>query len=205
MYSSIQSGASAGFIYSEDLDQSAEFNRISFSIIDGSFGSFIVRTSAEEKGYSGNIMVDPDIELDYETALKTFTLRVEAADLELEKASAVVEVNVLDVNDERPEFTSVRDVSVEENAATDVLVGTFVAQDKDTNHSLVYELESVNCKCSGELEPCSWFTLDPNGDVRVGPADPLDYEECDQAVVKAQVVDLFTEKGENNSVTPGQD
>ncbi|XP_032410979.1 cadherin-related family member 2 [Xiphophorus hellerii] len=199
-----EKGASAGFIYAEDLDQSAEFNRISFSIIDGSFGSFIVRTSAEEKGYSGNIMVDPDIELDYETALKTFTLRVEAADLELEKASAVVEVIVLDVNDERPEFTSVRGVSVEENAATDVLVGTFVAQDKDTNHSLVYELESVNCKCSGELEPCSWFTLDPNGDVRVGPADPLDYEECDQAVVKAQVVDLFTEKGENNSVTPGE-
>lgn len=205
MNSFIQSGASAGFIYAEDLDQTVEFNRISFSIIDGSFGSFIVRTSAEEKGYSGNIMVDPDIELDYETAPEKFTLRVEAADLDQEKASAVVEVNVLDVNDERPEFASVRDVSVAENTAADVLVGTFIAQDKDTNHSLVYELESVNCKCSGKLEPCTWFTLDPNGDVRVRSGDLLDYEECDQAVVKAQVVDLFTEKGENNSVTPGQD
>ncbi|XP_054890595.1 cadherin-related family member 2 isoform X2 [Poeciliopsis prolifica] len=199
-----EKGASAGLIYAEDLDQTAEFNRISFSIIDGSFGSFIVRTSAEEKGYSGNIMVDPDIELDYETAPKKFTLRVEAADLELEKASTEVVVNVLDVNDERPEFTSVQDVSVAEDATTDTLVGTFVAQDKDTNHSLVYELESVNCKCSDKLEPCSWFTLEPNGDVRVGPTDPLDYEQCDQAVVKAQVVDLFTEKGENNSVTPGE-
>ncbi|XP_007561596.1 cadherin-related family member 2 [Poecilia formosa] len=199
-----EKGASAGFVHAEDLDQTPEFNRISFSIIDGSFGSFIVRTSAEEKGYSGNIMVDPDIELDYESAPKKFTLRVEATDLELEKAQTVVEVNVLDVNDERPEFTSVQVVSVAEDAVTDALVGTFVGQDKDTNHSLVYELESVNCKCSGELEPCSWFTLDPNGDVRVGPADPLDYEECDQAVIKAQVVDLFTEKGENNSVTPGE-
>uniref|UniRef100_A0A3P9Q351 Cadherin domain-containing protein n=2 Tax=Poecilia reticulata TaxID=8081 RepID=A0A3P9Q351_POERE len=199
-----EKGASVGFVHAEDLDQTAEFNRISFSIIDGSFGSFIVRTSAEGKGYSGNIMVDPDIELDYESSQKKFTLRVEAADLELEKAETVVEVNVLDVNDERPEFTSVQVVSVAENAIADALVGTFVAQDKDTNHSLVYELESVNCKCSGELEPCSWFTLDSNGDVRVGPADPLDYEECDQAVIKAQVVDLFTEKGENNSVTPGE-
>ncbi|KAM4732539.1 cadherin-related family member 2 [Anableps anableps] len=199
-----EKGASVGSVHAEDLDQTAEFNRISYSIIDGSFGSFIVRTFADETGYRGDIMVDPDIELDYETAPKMFMLRVEAADLELEKASVMVEVNVLDVNDERPEFASVQVVSVKENSSISEPVGSFVAQDKDTNHSLVYELESVKCRCSGEMTPCSWFTLDPNGDVRVNPAETVDYEECNQAVIEAQVVDLYTEKGENNSVTPGE-
>ncbi|MEQ2301770.1 hypothetical protein AMECASPLE_039524 [Ameca splendens] len=152
----------------------------------------------------GNIMVDPDIELDYETDRKKFMLRVEAADLEQEKATVTVEVNVLDVNDERPEFKSGPAVSVKENTTVSEAVGRFVAEDKDTNHSLVYELESVKCRCSGKLTTCEWFTIDPSGDVRVNPAHTVDYEECDQAVIAAQVVDLYTEKGENNSVIPGQ-
>lgn len=193
-----------GSVVAEDLDQTAEFNRISFSIIDGSFGSFIIRSAPHEEGYSGNIMVDPDIELDYETAPTTFKLRVEAADLEQEKVSVMVEVNVLDVNDERPEFTPVAAVSVKENTIISEPVGHFVGKDKDTNHSLAYELESVKCRCSGELTPCKWFILKPNGDVEVNPEEMVDYEECDQAVMQAWVVDLYTEKGENKSATPGQ-
>lgn len=192
-----------GSVQAEDLDQTAEFNRISFSIIEGSFGSFIIRTFAEQQGYGGNITVDPDIELDYESARKQFQLQVEAMDLEQKKAVVMVRVDVLDVNDERPEFKPTLPVTVKENFTISGPVGSFTGQDKDGNHSLVYELESLKCRCNGSLEPCSWFILDPTGEVRVNPEHTVDYEECDQVLIDAQVVDEYTEKGENNSVTTG--
>lgn len=193
-----------GSVYAEDLDQTTDFNRISFSIIDGSFGSFIIRTFADERGYRGNITVDPDIELDYESARKQFKLRVEATDLEQKKAVATVVVNVLDVNDERPEFKPTDPVSVKENTTISGAVGSFSGQDKDGNYSLVYKLESMKCRCNGSLTPCNWFILEPTGEVRLNPESTADYEECDQAVVEAEVVDEYTEKGENSSVTTGQ-
>lgn len=201
---SIQSGAYVGSVYAEDLDQTADSNRISFSIIDGSFGSFIIRTFVEKHGYKGDITVDPDIELDYESARKQFNLRVEAADLEQKKAVVMVEVNVLDVNDERPEFKPTTPVTVKENTTITGAVGSFTGLDKDGNHSLVYKLESMKCRCNGSLTPCSSFILDPTGEVRVNPENTLDYEHCDQVLIEAQVVDELTEKGENDSITTGQ-
>ncbi|XP_053285353.1 cadherin-related family member 2 [Pleuronectes platessa] len=197
-------GAYVGSVYAEDLDQTTDFNRISFSIIEGSFGSFIIRTFADERGYRGNITVDPDIELDYESTRKQFRLRVEAIDLEQKTAVTTVEVYVLDVNDERPEFTPTGPVTVKENTTVSGAIGSFTGQDKDGNHSLVYELESIKCRCNGSLIPCNWFILDPTGEVRLNLSYTVDYEQCDQAVIEALVVDEFTEKGENNSVTTGE-
>lgn len=148
--------------------------------------------------------MDPDIELDYESARKQFNLRVEAADLEQKKAVVMVEVNVLDVNDERPEFKPTAPVTVKENTTITGAVGSFTGLDKDGNHSLVYKLESMKCRCNGSLTPCSSFILDPTGEVRVNPDYTLDYEHCDQVLIEAQVVDELTEKGENDSVTTGQ-
>lgn len=191
-----------GSVYAEDLDQTAEFNRISFSI-DGSFGLFTIRTYADERGYKGNITVDRDIELNYEGGHQQFTLQVEATDLEQRKATAAVEVEVIDVNDERPEFKPTEPVTVKENTTISESIGKFTGQDKDGNHSLVYELESVKCRCSGSLIDCDWFTLDSTGEVRVNPEVTVDYEQCDQAVVEAWVLDERTEKGLNISVTTG--
>ncbi|XP_051275135.1 cadherin-related family member 2 isoform X2 [Dicentrarchus labrax] len=199
-----EKGAFVGSVYAVDLDQTTDFNRISFSIIDGSFGSFIIRSFADERGYRGNISVDPDIELDYESNRKQFNLRVEAADLEQNKAVVMVEVNVLDVNDERPEFKPIPPVTVKENTTITEAVGSFTGFDKDGNHSLIYELESMKCRCNGSLIPCNSFILDPTGEVRVNPINTLDYEQCDLVLIEAEVVDKFTEKGENNSVTTGE-
>ncbi len=147
--------------------------------------------------------MDPDIELDYESPRKHFILWIEAADLEQSTAEVMVEVNVLDVNDERPEFKPIAPVTVKENTPNGT-VGSFTGYDKDGNHSLVYELESIKCRCDGSMTACSSFILDPTGDVRVNPEETLDYEKCDQVVIEAQVVDELTEKGENNSITTGQ-
>ncbi|XP_069026957.1 cadherin-related family member 2 [Embiotoca jacksoni] len=197
-------GAFVGSVQAEDLDQTTDFNRISFSIISGSFGSFIIRTFAVENGYRGNITVDPDNELDYESARKKFKLQIEATDLEQKKVVMMVDVDVLDVNDERPEFLPAEPVIVKENTTISEPIRRFTAEDKDGNHSLVYELESVSCRCNNSFTPCSWFVLDPTGDVRVNLSHTVDYEQCDQAVVKAMVVDVYTEQGESSSATTGE-
>ncbi|XP_028315581.1 cadherin-related family member 2 [Gouania willdenowi] len=198
-----EQGAAVGSVHAEDLDQTTNFNRVSYSIVDGSFGSFIIRTIQEENSYKGVITVDPGIELNYESNLKTFTLTVEAADLELKTAEVTVVVEVLDVNDERPEFEPTKTKTVKENTTIEA-VGSFTAKDMDTNHSLVYELESVRCRCQGSMTPCDWFILEPTGTVKVSPEHTVDYEQCDQAVVTAQVVDEYTEKGRNNSANAGE-
>lgn len=199
-----EKGAFVGSVNAVDLDQTLDFNRISFSIFNGSFSSFIIRSFADPPGYRGDITVDPDSELDYEGDRTHFEMWVEAADLEQETARVLVEVDVLDVNDERPTFTQVPPVQVKENTTITDAVGKFIAQDMDTNHSLSYELVSVKCRCSDSLTPCDWFTLDPTGEIRVNPAYEVDYELCHQAEVEAQVVDQYTEKGENNSQTTGK-
>ncbi|CAJ1058169.1 cadherin-related family member 2 [Xyrichtys novacula] len=199
-----EKGAFVGSVTAEDPDQIEDFNRISFGIVDGSFGSFIIRTHAMERGYRGNLAVDPDIELDYESDRKQFRLLVEAVDPGQLSAEVMVVVNVEDVNDERPEFRPTAPVTVKENTTISEAVGRFTAQDRDGNHSLVYELESIKCRCNGSLTPCSYFLLDPTGEVRLNPEIVVDYEQCDQVLMEAQVVDEFTEKGENNSVTTEQ-
>lgn len=201
---SIPSGGYVGSVYAVDLDQTTEFNRISFTIIDGGFGSFIIRSFADASGYRGDITVDPGIELDYEGERKQFVLRVEAADLEERKTEVMVEVNVLDVNDERPEFPPIDPVTVKENTTFTGAVGNFTGQDKDGNHSLVYVLESIKCRCHGSMTNCSSFILDPTGEVRVNPEETLDYEKCDMALIEAYVLDEFTEKGESISAKTGK-
>lgn len=191
-----------GSIYAEDLDQTAEFNRISFSI-DGSFGLFTIRTSADESGYKGSITVDRDIELNYEGGHQKITFQVEATDLEQRNATATVEVEVIDVNDERPEFNPTKPATIKENTTITETIGTFTGRDKDGNHSLVYELESVKCRCNSSLTDCNWFILNSMGEVRVNPEITVDYEKCDQAVVEAWVLDERTEKGLNISVATG--
>ncbi|CAL8263655.1 unnamed protein product [Lota lota] len=194
-------GAFVGSVQAVDLDQTLDFNRISFTIIDGSFGSFIIRTVADGVGYRGNITVDPDIELDYEKLPKDFTLRVEAADLSQSKAEVTVKIKVLDVNDERPEFRPSGPLEVKENSTVTGPLGSFSALDKDGNHSLVYEMVSCECHCNATFAPCNWMLVNQAGVVTVNPDAKLDYEECNQVRIGAQVVDVYTEKGENNSVS----
>ncbi|XP_054647918.1 cadherin-related family member 2 isoform X2 [Dunckerocampus dactyliophorus] len=194
-----EKGASVGSVLAEDLDQTTDFNRISYRIIDGTFGRFIIRTSSEDQGYMGNINVDPDVELDYESAQKYYMLRVEATDLEQKKAVVMVEVDVLDVNDETPEFEQSMTFSVKENSTLDEAVGTIIANDKDGNHSLIYKLDSLKCRCNGSMSPCDWFVLEQEtGEVMVNPKHKLDYELCDQAQMEVRVIDEYTEKGDNN-------
>ncbi|XP_077465512.1 cadherin-related family member 2 [Stigmatopora argus] len=199
-----EEGAYVGTVLAEDLDQTIDFHRLSIRIIAGSFDSFAILTTAEEQIYMGNITVDLGVDLDYESDRKKYTLQVEATDLGQKKAVVAVEVDVLDVNDERPEFFPSEPVKVKENTTLTEAIGRFEASDKDGNHSLIYEFESLKCICNGSLSPCDWFLLEPTGDIVVNPEIIVDYELCHQALMEAHVIDVYTEKGENYSLVAGQ-
>ncbi|CAB1320636.1 unnamed protein product [Coregonus sp. 'balchen'] len=181
---SVEEGKKAEFVGSVqavDLDQTIDHNRISFSIVSGSFGQFIIRTFKDKPdGYIGNITVDPDIELDYESSVKTFSLKAEATDLGSMKDTVTVEVIVLDVNDERPQFKPIGPLLVKENTTITEAVGNIEAVDLDSNHSLVYQLVSSRCRCNGSLSlgPCSedWFNLETTGEIMLSEDFVIDYE-----------------------------
>lgn len=200
-----KTGVFVGSVFAEDLDQTQDHHWISFRI-DGGMGKFFIRTERMEDGvYRGDIRVDPDVELDYEDPPTTFSLRVEAEDLGQRMANVTVKVIVEDLNDERPVFNPVLPLNVPENTTIQEPVGRFEATDADSNHSLVYELVSTRCLCQGSLGPCEkeWFILDPNGNITLNQEFMIDYENCTKVEMEAQVKDIFTEQGADNSRNTG--
>ncbi|XP_072573151.1 cadherin-related family member 2-like [Paramormyrops kingsleyae] len=201
-----EKGSFVGSVFADDADQTEINNRISFRINDGSFGNFIIISSAEDTGgFIGNMSVDPDVELDYERGQRLYTLTIEATDLGQRKDTVKVKVNVLDVNDERPTLPKDLTWHVAENTTGLGVVGKIAGGDLDSNHSLVYELISTRCYCNATMGPCDeeWFVVEPTGAVMVNEEFQVDYEKCTQVLLEVQVVDIFTEKGENTSL-PGK-
>ncbi|RMB96641.1 hypothetical protein DUI87_26706 [Hirundo rustica rustica] len=199
-------GSLVGEVNATDADRTEINSRISFRLERGSGSSnFLIRSTRLGPGnYSGQLSVDPDMSLDYDTLQqKFFTLTVlaenTAADNAGDKASVPVTVHILDVNDESPTILpgSLRDVSVAENGTQRGVIRTLDAFDPDTNHSLVFEQLAVACfkGDSGAEDVCRhWIVLEPNGEVRVNSLD-IDYEVCDRVLLTLRVEDLYTEKG----------
>ncbi|NXI79711.1 CDHR2 protein, partial [Rhipidura dahli] len=203
-------GAVVGKVQATDADRTEINSRISFRLERGNGSSnFLIRSSRLGPGnYSGQLSVDLDISLDYDTMQqKFFTLTVlaenTAADNAADKAKVSVVVHILDVNDEPPTIlpASLQDVSVPENGTQQGLIHTLIASDPDTNHSLVLEKLAVTCfkgdSSAGDV--CrDWFVLAPNGSVLVNSSD-IDYEVCDRVLLTLRAEDLYTEKGSRYS------
>ncbi|NXR65822.1 CDHR2 protein, partial [Rhadina sibilatrix] len=204
------SGSLVGEVKATDADRTEINSRISFQLERGGGSSnFLIRSSRLGPGnYSGQLFVDSDIPLDYDTLQqKFFTLRVlaenTAADNAGNKASVSVIVHILDVNDESPTILpgSLQDLSVAENGTQQGLIHTLNAFDPDTNHSLVFEELAVACfkgDSSAEDVCWDWFVLAPNGSVLVNSSD-IDHEVCDRVLLTLRVEDLYTEKGSRYS------
>ncbi|XP_075622689.1 cadherin-related family member 2 isoform X1 [Balearica regulorum gibbericeps] len=205
---------SPGFLVGEveatDADRTEMNFRISFLLQRGSGSSnFLIRSSYLGPGhYGGQLSVDPDMSLDYDTLQqKFFSLVVlaenTAADNMGDTASVSVVVHILDINDEPPTVlpASLQDIDVSENGTQQGLLHTLIASDPDTNHSLVFEELAVACfkGTSSAGEVCwDWFVLAPNGSVLVNSLD-IDYELCDTVVLTLRAEDLYTEKGNRYS------
>ncbi|XP_055669166.1 cadherin-related family member 2 isoform X1 [Falco peregrinus] len=203
-------GSLVGEVEATDADRTEINSRISFLLQRGSGSSnFLIRSSSLGPGhYSGQLSVDPDMSLDYDTLQqKSFSLVVlaenTAADNVGDKANVSVVVHILDINDEPPTvlLPSLQDVRVSENGTQQGLVHTLLVSDPDTNHSLVFKKLAVACfkGASSAGEVCwDWFVLAPNGSVLVNSLD-IDYELCDRVVLTLRAEDLYTEKGNRYS------
>ncbi|NXR44504.1 CDHR2 protein, partial [Hippolais icterina] len=203
-------GSLVGEVNATDADRTEINSRISFRLERGNGSSnFLIRSSRLGPGnYSGQLSVDPDIFLDYDTMeQKFFNLTVlaenTAADNAGDKANVSVIVHILDVNDEPPTITSgsLQDVSVAENGTQQGVIHTLTAFDPDTNHSLVFKELGVTCfkgDSSAEDVCWDWFVLAPNGSLLVNSSD-IDYEVCDRVLLTLRVEDLYTEKGNQYS------
>ncbi|NXC53845.1 CDHR2 protein, partial [Aleadryas rufinucha] len=203
-------GSFVGEVKATDADRTEINSRISFQLERGSGSSnFLIRSSRLGPGnYSGQLSVDPDMSLDYDTLQqKFFTLTVlaenTAADNAGDKANVSVMVHILDINDESPTILpdSLRGVSVAENGTQQGLIHMLNAFDPDTNHLLVFEELAVTCfkgdSSAGDV--CwDWFVLTPNGSVLVNSSD-IDYEVCDRVLLTLRAEDLYTEKGNRYS------
>ncbi|KAF1400449.1 Cadherin-related family member 2, partial [Spheniscus humboldti] len=203
-------GSLVGEVEATDADRTEINSRISFLLQRGSGSSnFLIRSSPLGRGYyGGQLSVDPDVSLDYDTLQQKFFFLVvlaenTAADNMGDTASVSVVVHILDINDEPPTIlpASLQDVHVSENGTQQGLVHTLVASDPDTNHSLVFEELAVTCfkGASSAGEVCwDWFVLAPNGSVLVNSSD-IDYELCDKVVLTLRAEDLYTKKGNRYS------
>ncbi|XP_061473524.1 cadherin-related family member 2 isoform X2 [Rhineura floridana] len=199
-------GSFVGIVEATDADQTVMNNRISFHI-ESSAGSnnFLIRSKYLGPGwYQGNLTLDPDVHLDYDQMQqKFFNLTVQAENSDfggtMDVATAVVKVNVLDVNDESPTIvpSPPHDINVFENSTLHELVAMLNATDMDTNHSLVFQELGVACFKDSDItgNVCQkWFHLEPNGSLFVNSSE-LNYEVCDLVKLTLRVKDEFTEKG----------
>ncbi|NXJ74252.1 CDHR2 protein, partial [Trogon melanurus] len=201
-------GSPVGEVEATDADRTEINSRISFQIVRGSGSSnFLISSSRLGPGYyGGQLFVDPDISLDYDTLQqKFFLLEVLAENTVADnmRSAVNVSVHILDINDEPPTILpdSLKDLNVSENGTQHGLVHTLEGFDLDTNHSLVFEELAVACfkgaNSAGEV--CwNWFVLASNGSVLVN-SSYIDYELCDRVVLTLRVEDLYTEKGNHYS------
>ncbi|XP_032861854.2 cadherin-related family member 2 isoform X2 [Tyto alba] len=203
-------GSLVGEVKATDADQTQINSRISFLLQRGSGSSnFLIRSSYLGPGYyGGQLSMDPDMSLDYDTLQqKFFSLVVlaenTAADNVGDTSNVSVVVHILDINDESPTVlpNSLQDVRVSENGTQQGLVHMLSASDPDSNHLLVFEELAVACfkGTSSAGEVCwDWFVLVPNGSVLVNSSD-IDYELCDRVVLTLRAEDLYTERGNRYS------
>uniref|UniRef100_A0A663MKQ4 Cadherin domain-containing protein n=1 Tax=Athene cunicularia TaxID=194338 RepID=A0A663MKQ4_ATHCN len=203
-------GSFVGEVEARDADRTEINSRISFLLQRGSGSSnFLIRSSSLASGYySGQLSMDPDMSLDYDTLQqKFFSLVVlaenTATDNVGDTANVSVVVHILDINDESPTIlpNSLQDVRVSENGTQHGLVCVLAASDPDTNPLLVFEELAVTCfkGASSAGEVCwDWFMLAPNGSVLVNSSD-IDYELCDRVMLTLRAEDLYTEKGNRYS------
>uniref|UniRef100_A0A8B9CGN0 Cadherin related family member 2 n=1 Tax=Anser brachyrhynchus TaxID=132585 RepID=A0A8B9CGN0_9AVES len=197
-----------GSVVATDADKTEINFRISFRLQSGSGSSnFLIRSYKLGPGnYSGQLSLDPDTTMDYDTLQqKSFSLVVLAENTatdSIRDASVPVVVHILDVNDEPPSIVPAsQNVTVSENGTQQGLVYTVGAADPDTNHSLVIEKLQVTClkDSTSAGDVCwDWFVLLPNGSVLVNSSE-IDFELCDTVKLTLRAEDLYTEKGDRYS------
>lgn len=167
-------GTAVGTIVTSDLDAA---DSLTYTIIGGNFGTpFAVGNS------DGAITVDSETPLDFETN-QSLTFTIEVEDLGALKDTAIITVNINDVN-EPPilaDFTIPN--ALPEDSGTGTFVGTVPAPiDPDSGESFNYSITGGN--------PGPTFFIGPsNGNLTVANTADLDFEDTPIYTLTVEVED----------------
>ncbi|MFH0755983.1 MAG: FISUMP domain-containing protein [Bacteroidota bacterium] len=166
-------GSVIGKLHATDIDVGQV---LSYSIVSGNEGSpFSVDP------WEGQLKVNAPQFIDHETNPQfIITIKVQDNGIGLLSDTAIIIINVLDVN-ERPQIDA-RPFTIAENAWKDTWVGTIEARDEDVGQTLTFSLESGNVSNA--------FSLDPNtGRLTVNNHGAIDYEAITRFDLGIRVTD----------------
>lgn len=146
------------------------FNSFSLAIVQGNETGYFKLDKVNGTGEEVFVIYAKEEILDYERPQKSYTLRLRATDKDITSftSEATVYIQILDANDQSPDFPSdVVTFSVNEDAAVGSLIGTITATDADSGlfgTIVAYEIR----------EPSNTFRIDNQG--RIFLNKTLDYE-----------------------------
>ncbi|MGP1385996.1 MAG: cadherin domain-containing protein [Thainema sp.] len=124
---------------------------------------------------TGQILVNDADDLDFETAPNLYDLTIQAGDTGEEVGTAVVQVEVTDVN-EPPVIDPDQTLSATllENSANSTVVGTVTATDPDIGEVLNWSITNGNVDTDGD--GTSAFLISDSGEITIADSDDLDFE-----------------------------
>lgn len=166
-------GTLVGTVSATDQDTS---QTLSYAITGGNTGNAFAINA------SGQITVADSSQLDFESASQ-FLLTVTATDnlSPTRSASAIVTINLTDVNEFNPTINS-QTLSVPENAPPGTVVGTVIASDADTAQHLTFAITGGNAGNTFDIDSSS-------GIITVADGNLLNYESLTQIQLTVSVTD----------------
>ncbi len=164
-------GEAVGAIVATDSDAG---DSLTYTILNGNEG-----TAFEVDSSDGGITVANQVPLDFETN-QSITFTVEVEDMGMLKDTAVITVNINDIN-EAPIITGTT-YTLPENSSHGTFLGNITASDVDAGDTLTYTITAGN--------PSSAFDIDiSSGEITVDNENALDYETTETFNLTVEVED----------------
>ncbi len=171
----IAENSSIGSLVGEVLAHDVEADPFTYSIIGGNkVGTFSIDAD------SGNVTVAQTEDLDFETT-PSFTLQVQVTDLHGLTTSALLTINLLNLN-EYPVVLN-QSLTIDENSANETIAGIVLATDQDAGDTRSYAIIGGTGATA--------FAIDvTTGEITVADYSQLDYETATSFTLNIQVTDL---------------
>jgi len=183
---SLAENAVAGPITGADADATdADGNTVMFSLVNEPVTPFSIDSSTGQI----SLTAAGAAAIDYESSTKSYALTVKASDgLTAHDQTATVTINLTNVNDNSPVFTSGATGSVAENAATSTVIYTAVTTDADNLAAPTYTLGGTDATLLNIDASTGAVTLKTSPNYEVKPSYSFDVLANDGANSTPQAV-----------------
>ena len=194
-------GAEVGYAVATDVDSAdadvGKWTITDSSAADGSSADGLFDISPS----NGQITLAQDNVLDYESAIRSYTLTLTVSDQEYTSAEETVQINVTDANDNKPTINNPEEASfsIDEGSAIGAQVGAQItAEDVDTN--TVYQDWAITGGNTGDVFGINSVESDSGeivGEIVVAEYGVLDVDAAD--AIKSYDLEITVGDGANTS------